>query len=287
MAEIRRMKPLLYLFLLPIFAACNAATAATTPEEFTAEMYERFVAAKPTLQLEIKADLELLITGDQLGDGVINLHRIYGFCQQASPEDCTIAKQELVDSLTPPIPDSELRSLRIIVRDQEYFDYLDGNSGIKNVDISLIPHRKIGEDLYAFLAFDSLSTISLATKEALQDFDIEEQEAWDLAENQTREILPAFPTSEQLRANPIALESGEYLASLLAFQDDWVKLSNEVGERLFVTAVSDQSVMAALDSSIYDLAALKRSVADDCLQQQRCISPNVYRFSEGQWMMDR
>lgn len=287
MSEIKATKRLSNLLLLLTCAAFSVTAAAASPQEFTSEMYERIVAAEPASRLEVKADLELLTDDDQLGKGVINLHRIYGFCQQASPEDCEKTKQEFVDNLTAQVPESELPSLRIIVRNQQYFDYLAKDTGFEKLDINLIPHRKIGEDLYAFLAFDSPNTIALVTKETLHNLKTGEQKAWDLAEKQTREILPAFPTSDQIRESPIELETEEYLASLLAFQGDWLKLSNQVGENLFVTATSDQFVMVALGSDVSDMDAFKRSVVEDCNQQQRCISPNIYRFSGGQWVIEK
>ncbi len=287
MSEIKGTKRLSSVLLFLICAAFSVTAAAASPQEFTTEMYERIVAAKPASRLEIKADLEIVTNDEKSGEGVINLRRIYSFCQHAADEQCEKTKQEFVDNMTAPARESELASLRIIVRDQQYFDYLAGGSGIEELDIDQVPHRKIGEDLYAFLAFDSPTTVALATKKALQDLNTEEQKAWGLAAKQTRAILPAFPTMAQLRENPVGLEMEEYLASLLAFQADWLKLSDQVGESLLITATSDQFVMVALDSDVSDMAAFKRSVVDDCNQQLRCISPNVYRFSEGQWMIEK
>lgn len=287
MGKIGGARRLSYLSLLLIGLASGGAAAPASPQEFTAEMHERIEIAKPASRLEIKADLELMIQDEPLEAGVINLHRIYNFCQQSSPEECEATKQEFVDNISAPVGHSELKSLRIIVRDQQYFDYITGNTGIGKVDISQILHRKIGEGLYAILAFDAPTTIALATKGALQDLETSEESAWRLAEKQTRAILPEIPTADQLQAKVVGLELDGYLASLLAFQAEWSKLSNDAEDNIFVAATSDQFILVTLGRDISDMVMFKRSVADDCNQQQRCISPHVYRFSLGRWVIDK
>src|SRR5690606_9417433 len=101
----------------------------------------------------------------------------------------------------------------------------------------------------------------------------------------TKEILPPLPSSKQLRESAIAYEDEEYLTSLLVDLSAWEEIAREVGPDMFITAVSDQFVLVATMPAGKNLEDFRRTVADDCAAQERCISPDIYRFREGKWVV--
>jgi hypothetical protein len=121
----------------------------------------------------------------------------------------------------------------------------------------------------------------VAPLEVLAKLGIDEDTAWTLAERQTIRRLPPLPTLEQLKTDAVAFENQEYGASLLVRLTDWSNLSAKVGPELFVTAVSDQFVFVGIMPDGAGFEKFRKTVADDCKHQQRCVSPNMYRYREG------
>lgn len=249
-------------------------------------MLQRLQAAFPEGQLSLKNDEPLVVTVKHAGewdDARINLHRIFQFCQTAEAADCEISKTEFVTKITKPQPKPTRDSLRVVVRDQDYLDYLLGVEKSGKGDLSL--HEPIGEGLHVLIAFDSPDAIGMVGTRALQELGLSQAEAWQLAKRQTAQRLPAIPTADQLSKGAIAYQDEGYLASLLVDLDDWAKLSKSVGPDLFVTAVSDQFVMVGKMSRGPKLNQFKQTVIEDCAAQERCISPHIYRFHQGRWMV--
>jgi hypothetical protein len=261
----------------------TAGHAAENERKFAARLLPQLQAAAPDWELRVSADDPLTIELTQ-GDGqtgTINLHRIYGFCQNAMPEECDQVASEFVSRISAERPEPTAADLRVIVRDQEYVDHVvrtlpDGNRP---------PHRQIGDDLFAILAFDSPDTIALANEESLRALGLEGAAAWQLAEAQTKAILPPFPDGAGLAQNAVAFQEYEYLPSMLADTDAWRAIALAAGPDLFVTAVSDRFVFVAVLPDGPNLEEFKQVVREDCAAQERCISPNIYRFRDGRWVI--
>ena len=83
----------------------------------------------------------------------------------------------------------------------------------------------------------------------------------------------------------VVYELPEYAASLLARPDQWRALAEAVGPDLFVTAVSDQFVFVGMLPPGENLEGFRQTVRDDCASQERCISPNLYRWRDGRWIV--
>ena len=65
----------------------------------------------------------------------------------------------------------------------------------------------------------------------------------------------------------------------------WRGIAAEAGPDLFVTAVSDHFVFVGSMPDGARLEAFKQTVREDCAAQQRCVSPNIYCFRDGRWMI--
>lgn len=258
--------------------------AADGERAFGRQMLEALRAALPG---ELRTDprdplaIQMKLEGEW-DNGVINTHRLHAYCQTVSREDCNAAITEFVSNISTGAPEPAAADLRLIVRDKSYLDYLL-QAGPEDGGRPLV--RSIGEDLFAIVAFDGPNTISLALGWQLRDLGIDEQTAWQLATAQTKAVLPPLPTGADLVKNAMAFEEYEYLPSLLADIEAWQKIVAEVGPDLFVTAVSDHFVFVGLMPDGPGFERFRHTVSEDCAVQQRCVSPNIYRFREGRWVI--
>lgn len=266
---------------LAFLCACNAH--ATEPQrDFSEGMLASIRAHVPNREMRISADdplaIEVAASGD-FEEAVINLHRIYGFCEHAAAKDCEEIKSEFIDKIGL-VPSRPTRSgLRLIVRDQQYIDYLSARIPMGKRPI----FKAIGQGLYSLLAFAGSDTIQLANADLLQEVGIDESDAWTLAWTQTKAILPEIPVAELKAGKPVAFQDYEFLASLLADTEQWTKIVREAPPDMFATVVADNFVFVAFMPSGPRLNDFAQTVRDDCLAQPRCISPYIYRFKNGRW----
>ena len=247
---------------------------------------QRMQEAQPDAIFKEGAEpLVVKVSGGEWEDAVINLHRIHGFCEDASPADCERVKAEFVErTLTKP-EKVTAKSLRIAVRDQEYVDYIGELEVQAKEGGSQAVRRPLGGGLYAILVSDAPTTVSLVGAKGLSELGMDEQAAWAQAWQQTRAILPALPDPQSFREKSAAFEGEEYLASLLADLDAWQKISDAAGPDFFVTAVSDQFVFAGIMPDGARLADFRKAVEEDCRASPRCVSPDIYRFRDGRWVI--
>lgn len=268
------------LILMPGFAE---ATQSET--DFGAEMRKRLAEHMTGASISANpADpLSATVKGGEWDEATVNFHRVHSYCQSASADDCEALKKEFVEKITKMPPAASKASLRLIVRDAQYIGYVRATEKSDK----LAHFEQIGEDLFALLASDSPDAIALVSDKGLKDLGLSRDEAWAIAASQTRALLPPLPTSAQLKSNPVAYQDNELLGSLLIDRAAWADLAKAIGPDLFVTVVSDQFVFVAVMPDGSRLDAFKKSVAEDCSGQARCISPNVYRFRDGQWVVSR
>lgn len=214
----------------------------------------------------------------------INLHNLYVACEHATPRACRQEKARFIAVLSEPLPSVTAASLRLIVRDVNYVHAANAVSGDDPAKVPVV--ESIGEDLYAMLASDSPTRTMLVSEIMLPSLHLSPAEAWSLARRQTAAQLPTIPTATQIKTGGVGLEGFDYTASVLLDCAAWAKLAQEVGPDLFMTVASDHFVLVGTmpDAS---LASLRPSVAQDCAAQPRCISPHIYRFRDGQWVIAR
>lgn len=255
-----------------------------SPAAFTADMSKRVKARIPAVVItpDPADPLAVHIEGGEWKDAVMNFHRLFYYCQTSSAADCEAVKVEFVDKTTKKTPPVTAASLRLIVRDAEYLAYI---RSLKKQPPVIF--EQIGEDLYALLASDSADTIAVVPEAELADLGLNRARAWALADKQTRADLPPLPTVEQLKKSAVGYQDQSYLGSLLIDRAAWAKLSAAIGPDLFMTVVSDNFVFVGVMPDGPSLEKFRKTVAEDCAEQQRCISPNLYRFCNGSWKIAR
>ena len=257
------------------------------PETFRDDMITRFNASNPEANFSRGSEpLVIDVKGGELDEGTINLHRVYTYCQTASAEECESERKNLADNLAQGAPEPSKESLRIVVRDQQYLDYLNELYAKEGKGAERALYRQVGEDLYALIASDGPKTIAIVTASQLEDMGLTANEAWALADRNTKAIIPKLPEPAKLKSEAIAFQEFPYLSALVADLDGWRRISEVVGSDLFMTVVSDQFVFVGImpDDNV---AKFKATVEEDCATQRRCISPHIYRFRDGRWIVAR
>lgn len=268
------------LILMPGFAEATQSDL-----DFGAEMRKRLAEhmAGASISSNPADPLSATVKGSDGNEVTVNFHRVHSYCQSARADDCEALKTEFVEKITKMPPPATKASLRLIVRDAQYVGYVRATEKSDK----LAHYEQIGDDLFVLLASDSPDAIALVGDKGLKDLGLSRDEAWTIAASQTRALLPPLPTPAQLKSNPVAYQDDELLGSLLIDRAAWADLAKAIGPDLFVTVVSDQFVFVATMPDGPRLDAFKKSVAEDCSGQTRCISPNVYRFRDGQWVVSR
>ena len=263
------------------------AAAADDPGKFTDAFLERVIAKYPERMAHRDPSEPLVIayTSASGEDAFINLHRVFGFCANAKPDDCQRVTDEFFENIFQPLPVVRAQNLRIIVRDAQYLASIEAMERKSKPFATMAFREPIGDDLFAILAVDSPKTTALASQSTLTELKLSRDAAWALARAQTKGNLPPMPDPAQIAKSGVALQDFEYLASLLADREGWAKISATVGPDLIVTAVSDGFVLATRMESGPRLESFRKTVAEDCAAQPRCISPNIYRFRDGRWVV--
>lgn len=280
--------PLLLAALLALVPGV-AALAQTGPEAraFVADALPAIRAAFPGAEVSQEPGEPLQINITREGDtepATINLHRVFGFFQNASEADCEAETARVIEIMAkvPKAPEGEAANLRLIVRDAQYWNYVIGTK----LD-PLPPHRQIGEDLYAILVFDSPEAIALASVDRIAELGLSEENAWLFATRQTARIIPGVPADGTKLDGLTVFQGEEYTVSMMAYSDRWEALAVANGPDLAVIANSDQFVVAAVVPDGAELERYRGLAEDQCKLAPRCISPNVYRWREGRWVVAR
>lgn len=276
----------LHLIILATAAVLVAqpVAAQNAGDALQREMIGRFTGAVPGSQFSPRSDDPLVIVakGGDMDGAVINLHRIAYYCEQADAEACETAKREFVRKLAVKAPDPTPDTLRIIVRDQGYFNYVTRESPTKD---KLTPvFRSVGKGLYALLAFDMPEAIGLVSEEMLTDMELTAEDAWAQAVAQTRATLPPFPTAREVLAGPVGREGPAYIATMLIDLPAWERLAITAGPDMFVAITTDQFMVIGVMPDGAEFDGIKQVAAEQCRQAERCISPLLYRLRQGRWV---
>lgn len=278
---------LLFVALALMALGLASIAIAAPPRDLRREMMARFARAMPGATLSADPDdpLTILFKRDNGIEGAFNLDTVRAYCRTASTADCEAAKADFVGKMSTPHPDPTPGSLRLVVRDRDYLDHVDAYRATSPEKGDVAKYRPIGEDLFAVLASDGEDTIALVGDVTLKKLDLTADQAWALAEAQTRAILPPLPKPAALRRAAFFFQDQAYLASLLIDLPAWEKLAARVGPDLFVTVVADDLVFVGQGPDGPGMEGFKHGAAEDCAAQERCISPHVYRFRDGGWVI--
>jgi hypothetical protein len=269
--------------LILLMSSCGAA--AQTEDSFTREMLDLFKQEYPRSKFEIAEPLTLTRDKGKDLELRINLHRIWDNCQNV-PAECGQRKIEYVtktDFTSMPKPVRE--TLRVMVRDKQYVGYLESLPQKEDEPAGRTAvYRKIGDDLFAFLAQDSTERIALVSDETLKDLGLNEDAAFALAKRQTEAILPKISATSIKLNGATGFEGKEYLSALLYGRERWDEIASLMGPD---TVTSDQFVFVGTLPSGPGLEKFRESVESDCQQAGRCVSPNIYRYRDGLWVLAR
>jgi hypothetical protein len=278
-------------FLLPLAALLAAvpASAQDGPDEraFAQAALPQIRAAFPGAEFAMEPGEPLQINITRSGEReptVINLHRVFGFCGNAPEAECDgeLARLIAVLAKAPQAAEPEAARLRIIVRDAQYWNYVLG--AMKD----FVPlHRQIGEDLYAIIAFDSAESIAIAPPKDIAGLGLSDENAFLFAIRQTEKIIPGLPEDGPRIEGLTVFQGEEYTGAMMAYPERWEALAAANGPDLAVIVNSDQFVVAAVVPDGPELERYRALAEDQCKLASRCISPNVYRWREGRWVIAR
>ncbi|MEP9358506.1 hypothetical protein [Sphingomonas sp. KR3-1] len=269
-----------------ILLACGALLSITgcsaqvgDKQRFVADMIEQIKQRLPGVEVTQRDDpLSVSLKGGGRAQITLNFHRIYGFCRHASVEVCTATRSAFLDKVVrnpvPPAP--TVASLRIAVHSAEYMKHVPAHVA-----------EPIGDDLFAVLVSNAPDSVSTVPPEALVKLGLNREQAWMRALRQTRAQLPALPDPARLARGVVVYQDQPYLASLLTDAKGWAAVSETAGPDFLLTVVADDYVFVGRMPDGPRLEQFKQSVREDCASRQRCLSPNVYRFHDGRWVISR
>ena len=279
----RRWLAALLVALAPLPAAAQDDTPATQ-EAFANMMIRELQKQFPEGEFVPAADDPLAITASGFNgweDATINFHRPYYFCLENAEADCAVMRAEFLTNISTPPPSFTEADLRVIVRHEEYLAYVSDSLPADQ----RIAARPVGGELVAMLALDSPTSIAVATADDLADFGLDAEAAWVLAQANTRAILPPLPTGDDLEGLMVFTDM-EYLSSMAYPPADWAEVARKVGPDLFIAPIDDYFVVVGRVPDA-ELPGLREVVADNCRASARCLSPEVLRFRNGQWVIAR
>lgn len=264
------------------------ASAAVEVDTFAAEMLTRLRAAMPDRTMEVDPHDPLAITIAASGaedELTVNLHRVHDYCLRASAADAEAAKRDYVESISTAIEPLTAATLRIVVRNADYAASVAQIA--QEGPATRLLRTRIGEDLYAFVASDTPTAVALVPVEKLASLGLTPAAAWALAYRQTKAGLPPIPAAADVGERPIAYDGHDNLGGLLAQRAQWRRLADAIGPDLFMTIVTDDVLFVGRLPDGPDLDAFKVAAREDGDAQPRGISPHVYRFRDGRWMIAR
>ena len=270
-------------FLLAPLAAVLAATPAAAQTTFAERMLPFVEAEKPegwSLRLD-ETDPSVIIfnTAEEEEDGFINLGRVEAICARVERAECDEVSADFARKIFTAPTEFTRADLRVIVRDQAYVDYFERELP---ADFERPPMRQIGDDLYAIMALDGPETVSLVRPSMLPGMGLAEDRAWEIAMAQSMDAeraLPNGPTGGTFESDDFT-----YLSAMVSDLPRWSALAEASGPDFYMMAPSEQLLRfgTAPDGRLPAIAA---EAARECAEAQRCITPNVYRFRDGRWVM--
>lgn len=260
-----------------LLSSTGCSAQVSDEQRFAAQMIRQIRQRLPGVEVAQRDDpLTVSLKGGGRIETTINFGSLHRFCRQATAKECRAMRKEFLDTVLRVPPVATPASLRIAVRDAEYVQH-----------VPEIVAEPIGEDLFAVLVSDSPDSVATVPPDMLAALGLTRAQAWERAWTQTRAGLPALTGGAALAQGARFYTDQSYLASLLADTKAWRAIAKAAGPNLLVTVVADNNLFVAVMPDGPKLEQFKQSVREDCATQPRCISPNLYRFRDGRWVVSR
>lgn len=275
--------------LPPALIGCLMSTAAVAAppslDAFSADVAANLKTALPGREMRRDAADPLkfiVLKKGKEGEFTLYLDRIWRFCQQASEDECKASRADFIAKTLAPRDKPTARALRYVVRGKDYVAAIE-DMGKKRKGEKLAFARPIGGDLFMVLVVDSKDSVSVVGSATLKELGLSEDDAWLIAQPQTRSLLPKVPDAAAVAKQWTGYQGPQYMGSMLGLTEDWEWLAEKAGPNLFVTAATDQLVIVGIAPPGPDFDKLVKAVKEDCDAAERCVSPFVYRFRGGKW----
>lgn len=184
------------------------------------------------------------------------------------------------------VVESEMRSLRLVVRDAGYAAHRNrilAERGAQPDDVILsTPYAK---GLELILVVDKPTTSTPWMERDLKRYRVTQDEVMALGRRQVLATLPPLPTADKLIGDVAALPKADYLASLM-LADGWDELDAALDGHMRVVVPADDLLMV-IDAREADLReglpAFVKAKFDDA---SRAISLLIYRRQGGAWVAE-
>jgi len=176
--------------------------------------------------------------------------------------------------------DDELPRIESIVptiKDQVYLDFARRQTG----KLSLVDEHLVG-DLWIVYAVDSPDAIRSLQQSQLEKLGIERHKLKQVAIENLRRILPPV---EQHGGDPYYMltAGGDYVASLVLFDDLWVELGNNVKGNVVVGIPSRDVLLYTSDKSPEGIAAMRKAIEKITATGGYLVSTTMLRRQSGGW----
>jgi hypothetical protein len=260
-----------------LLSGTGCSAQASDEQRFVEKMIQQIRQRLPGVEVTQRDDpLTVSLKGGGRIESTINFGSLHRFCRQATAKQCAAMRKEFLDTVLRAPPMATAASLRIAVRDAEYVQHVPN-----------IVAEPIGEDLFAVLVSDAPDSVATVPPAMLATLGLTREQAWGRAWAQTRAGLPELPGGASLASGARFYTDQFYLASLLADTRAWSAIAEAAGPNLLVTVVADNNLFVAVMPDGPKLEKFKQTVREDCAGQPRCVSPNLYRFRDGRWVVSR
>jgi hypothetical protein len=276
----------LALLLLAFFLAAKptgAVTAGGGPEGFTAFIARRLQEAAPHTQFHIEGPLRLTAKTPS-GDHDLYLDRIYSACLR-DHDGCVETMRTFVEDVAiryeNPEPKLTRKALRVVVRDQAYFDQMKAVMA----DHGGPPAVSLPGDNWLIVAADLPTTIKLPPQDELKGLGLTVDQALEVGERnmaaQMRRQIRAAVDSDH---SGVQMISGDpYTSSLFAFPELWTPLAASFQGKLLV-AMPATDVMLFGDGAAPGMARKIANTARTVMvHDDHPLSLRVFQWSEHGW----
>jgi hypothetical protein len=182
-------------------------------------------------------------------------------------------------SPAPPTP----ATLRAVVRPEAY---LRNNPQLAQVAIR-VAHRELPEGLVALIYTDKAHAMGTVSARELVEMHLSTDDAYRLGlRNVAADLRPIDQAIKLLPPRGIGtLRDSPYESSRILLHADWAKISKQSGGHLIVAAPSAEELLYADGSSAEAVDALSALAHDRFAKAERGISPSVFEWQPGRWMV--
>jgi hypothetical protein len=172
--------------------------------------------------------------------------------------------------------------LRVAVRSTDFCDHLATLEAERPGQRPLTrPGPAAG--LCTVLMADYPNRMRTVPGEDLPALELDAAAAWALAERQTLAALPAPESLEGLDRSLVVVTDMDYVPSLILAGEGWRRAA--AGGELLLAVPTDGFAVVARRANVPDLAQFRAAVRENFETGERGISPHIYRWTAGGWVV--